>query len=184
MNVPSFSRFRSGTPAPFSSGESVSYSELQKSGLQEHYIRILHKLITKGEVTKAQVDRWLQRAASKDRTEGRRVRDELEATQPAPAVPAASSAASSSAGGTRVARTAARGSGATGTRRGRAEKLLTLVSKGNHKEAVKAARTYDLSPTQVAQTALRPGQSAEAHTVKAPTKVASKLITTGYWATQ
>ena len=177
MNVPSFSRFRSDTPAPFPSGEKVSYSEIQKSGLQEHYIRIIHKLIAQGEVTKAQVDGWLRRAASGDRAEGRKVRDELEATQPAPVA-----AATSTSGGTGAA--TPRGGGATGTRRGRAEKLLTLVSKGNHKEAVKTAKTYDLSPTKVAQTALRPGQSAEAHTVRAPTKVASKLITTGYWATQ
>ena len=107
------------------------------------------------------------------------MRDELEATQPAPVMAAAALTPS----GARAARTTPRGS-ATGTRRGRAEKLLTLVSKGNHKEAVKAAKMYDLSPTQVAETALRPGQSAEAHVVKAPTKVASKLITTGYWATQ
>ena len=163
----------------------MSYNEVQKSGLQEHYIRIIHKLITKGEVNKAQVDRWLKRAASQDRAESRKVRDELEATQPAPVASSAPSSASSAStsGGARTARTAVRGT-FTGAKRGRAEKLLTLVSKGNHKEAVKAARTYDLSPTQVSQAALRPGQSAEAHTVKAPTKVASKLITTGYWATQ
>ena len=183
MNVPSFSRFRSGTPAPFPSGESVSYNEVQKSGLQEHYIRIIHRLVTKGEVDKAQVDRWLKRAASQDRAEGRKVRDELEATQPVPIASAAPSSASSTSTSGSTARTTARGA-FTGAKRGRAEKLLTLVSKGNHKEAVKAARTYDLSPTQVSQAALRPGQSAEAHTVKAPTKVASKLITTGYWATQ
>ncbi len=186
MNVPSFSRFRSGTPAPFPSGESVSYSEVQKSGLQEHYIRIIHKLVTKGEVDKAQVNRWLKRAASEDRAESRKVRDELEATQPAPVVSAAPSSASSTSpsGGARTTRATTRGSTFTGAKRGRAEKLLTLVSKGNHKEAVKAAQTYALSPTQVSQAALRPGQSAEAHTVKAPSKVASKLITTGYWATQ
>ena len=184
MNVPSFSRFRSGTPAPFPSGESVSYNEVQKSGLQEHYIRIIHKLVTKGEVDKAQVNRWLKRAASEDRAESRKVRDELEATQPAPAAPSSASSTSAAFGSARTTRATTRGSTFTGAKRGRAEKLLTLVSKGNHKEAVKAAQTYQLSPTQVSQTALRPGQSAEAHTVKAPTKVASKLITTGYWATQ
>ncbi len=182
MNMPSFSRFRSGTALSYPSGQSVTYSEMEKSGLQEHYIRILHKLISKGEVDKAQVNTWLSRAASKDRAEGRKVRDELEATQPAPAIP---TPAAKAPGTLRSGqnRSGAR-STATGTKRGRAEKLLTLVSKGNHKEAVKAARTYDLSPTQVAEAALRPGQSTEAHVVKAPTKVASKLITTGYWATQ
>ncbi len=163
MNVPSFSRFRSGTPAPFASGEQVTYSELQKSGLQEHYIRIIHKLISKGEVTKKQVNQWLGQAASKDRAVGRKVRDELEATQPAPATPSTPSPFKS--GAAKAAPSA--------KKRNRAEKLLTLVSKGNHKEAVKAAQTYDLAPTQVSQTALRPGQSAEAHVVKAPTKVAS-----------
>ena len=170
MNVPSFSRFRSGTPAPFESGGQVTYSELQKSGLQEHYIRIIHKLITKGEVNKKQVTKWLGQAASKDRAVGRKVRDELEATQPA----ALTTPSPFKSGAAKAAPSKRRG----------AEKLLTLVSKGNHKEALKAAQSYDLSPAPVAETALRPGQSAEAHIVKAPTNVASKLITTGYWATQ
>ena len=149
----------------------MSYSELRKSNLQEHYLRIIYKLITEGEVKKAQVQRWLERAASEDRADVRKVRAELEATQPAPAAtPEISKPKTTSTENTK--------------KRGRSEKLLTLVSKGNHKEALKAAQSYDLSPTQVAQTALRPGQSAEAHTVKAPSKVASKLITTGYWATR
>ena len=183
MTASSFSRFRSGTPAKFASGEQISYSELYKSGLQEHYLRIIYKLVTEDKVSKAQVQRWLERAASKDRAEGRKVRVELEATQPA-SVAAPTSTSSSTALRAGSGRSGNAQSASATKKRGRSEKLLTLVSKGNHKEALKAAKSYDLSPTQVAQAALRPGQSAEAHTVQAPTSVASKLITTGYWATR
>ena len=182
MTAPSFSRFRSGTPAKFASGEQISYSELHKSGLQEHYLRIIYKLVTEDKVSKAQVQRWLERAASKDRTDSRKVRTELEATQPASV--AAPTSTPSKATATGSSRSGSSRSAPATKKRGRSEKLLTLVSKGNHKEALKAAKNYDLSPTQVAQAALRPGQSAEAHTVQAPTSVASKLITTGYWATR
>ena len=169
-NVPSFSRFRSGTPVRFPSGEQMTYSKLKESGLQEHYIRIVYGLITKEEVKKAQVERWLTQAASKDRAVGRQVRVELEARQPKPVIPAQPTSKLTDK--------------VSLTRKRKSEKLLTLVSKGNHKEALKAAHDYNLSPIQIAEAALRPGQSADAHTVQAAPSVASKLITTGYWATQ
>lgn len=51
------------------------------------------------------------------------------------------------------------------TRRGtvKAEKVFALVSRVDHKQALKAAKGYGLSPVPVAPTALRPGQSPDAH---------------------
>jgi hypothetical protein len=168
---PNFSQFRSGTPVVLPSGERVWYRELQGCGLQEFYIRIIHELARRAEVTKQQVNDWRTRAGSQDRRVAQAVRAELEARRPLPAAPV---------------QEAARQVGVKKARQGRtkAEKVFSLVSRGDHKQAVKLAQGYALSPTPVPETALRPGQSAEAHTVRAPESVASKLITSGQWKTE
>lgn len=169
---PNFSQFRSGTPVVLPSGERVLYRDLQGSGLQDFYIRIIHELVRTGEVTKQQVNDWRTRAGSKDRRVAQAVRAELEARRPPPTAPAPVQAPSPRTGVKK-----ARG-GRTET-----EKLFSLVSSGDHKQAVKLAQSYGLTPTLIPETALRPGQSADAHTVRAPESAASKLITSGQWKT-
>ena len=165
MATPNFSQFRSGTPVTLPSGKAVSYSELRGAGLQEFYIRIVHQLALKGEMTRSQVDDWLRRAAAKDRHTARAVRAELEARQPTPiAVPS---------------------TGAEPVRKQKQnERTFTLVSSGDHKQAIRTAERYGLRPAPVPTAALRPGQSPDAHTVRATSGIASKLITTGQWKTQ
>ena len=165
MAAPNFSQFRSGTPVTLTSGETILYGELHKAGLQEFYIRIVHQLALRGVVTRSQVNDWLRRAASKDRHTARAVRAELEALQPTPVA-----APSTPAEPVR--------------KRQQREKTFTLVSSGDHKQALKTAQSYGLRPTPVPTAALRPGQSPDAHTVRAQSGVASKLITTGQWKTQ
>ncbi|CAA9227890.1 MAG: hypothetical protein AVDCRST_MAG93-757 [uncultured Chloroflexia bacterium] len=147
------------------SGEAVSYSELRGAGLQEFYIRIVHQSALRGKVTRSQVDDWLGRAASRDRHTARAVRAELEALQPTPVA-----APSPPAEPVR--------------KRQQREKTFTLVSSGDHKQAIRTAERYGLRPTPVPTAALRPGQSPDAHTVRAQSGVASKLITTGQWKTE
>ncbi len=166
---PNFSQFRAGTPVVLPSGERVFYRDLHGCGLQEFYIRIIHELARRAEVTKQQVNDWRTRAGSQDRRVAQAVRAELEARRPLPATP-----------GEEVARPVSKG----GEKRAKAEKVFSLVSRGDHKQAVKLARSYGLSPTTVPEVALRPGQSAQAHTVRAPESVASKLITSGQWKTE
>lgn len=165
MATPNFSQFRSGTPIILSSGEAVSYSELREGGLQEFYVRIVHQLAFQGEVTRSQVDDWLRRAAAKDRHTARAVRAELEALQSTPV-----------AAQTTLAEPV--------RKRKQLEKTFTLVSRGDHKQALRTAESYGLKPTPVPTAALRPGQSADAHTVRASSGIASKLITTGQWKTE
>ena len=167
-STPSFSQFRSGKPVVLPSGERVFYRELQGCGLQEFYIRIIHELARRAEVTKQQINDWRTRAGSQDRQAAQAVRAELEARRPLPAGPVQEVAQPISKGG---------------QKRAKAEKVFSLVSRGDHKQAVKLARSCGLSPAPVPEAALRPGQSAEAHTVRAPEKVASKLITSGQWKT-
>ena len=162
--TPNFSRFRLGTPVTLPSGKTVTYQELSATGLPDHYIRRLFKGAVQGKVTRQQVDDWLKRAGSSDRRTVQKVKSELEALEPPlPAPP----------------KTAPKGV----RRRKPSEKLITLVSKGNHKQAVKVAESYGLTPVRIAEANLRPGQSAEAHTVQATSLIAGKLITTGSWAT-
>lgn len=168
-STPNFSQFRSGTPVVLPSGERVWYRELQGCGLPEFYIRIIHELARRAEVTKQQVDDWRTRAGSQDRRVAQAVRAELEARRPLPATPTQE-----------VAQPVSKG----GQKRAKAEKVFSLVSRGDHKQAVKLARSYGLSPTAVPEAALRPGQSADAHIVRAPERVASKLITSGQWKTE
>lgn len=137
--------------------------------MPEFYIRIIHELARRAEVTKQQVDDWRTRAGSQDRRVAQAVRAELEARRPLPATPTQE-----------VAQPVSKG----GQKRAKAEKVFSLVSRGDHKQAVKLARGYGLSPTAVPEAALRPGQSADAHTVRAPERVASKLITSGQWKTE
>ena len=159
-----FSRFRSGTPVTLPSGATVTYQELRATGLPDHYSRRLFKAAVQGKVTRAQVDDWLKRAATDDRRALQKVKAELEALEPPPPAPP---------------KTAPKGV----RRRKPSEKLVTLVSKGNHKQAVKVAESYGLTPVRIAPADLRPGQSEEAHTVRAVSFIAGKLITTGNWAT-
>lgn len=175
MTSPNFSQFRSGTPVILPSGERVSYKDLQGSGLQEYYIRIIHELARGAEVTKQQVNDWRTRAGSQDRRVAQAVRAELEARRPLPATPVQE-----------VAERTVVKTGIKKARRGqtKAEKVFSLVSRGDHKQAVKLARGYGLTPVAVSEAALRPGQSADAHTVRAPESVASKLITSGQWKTE
>lgn len=165
MATPNFSQFRSGTPVTLPSGETVSYGELRDAGLQEYYVRIIHELAIRGEVTRHQVDSWLKRAVSKDRHTARMVRAELEALHPTP-TPAPTTSAEPI------------------RKRQQSEKIFTLVSRGDHKQALRVAERYGLRPTPVAPPKLRPGQSPDAHTVRATSGIASKLIITGQWKTE
>lgn len=165
MAPPNFSQFRSGTPVTLPSGEGVSHGELRDAGLQDYYVRIIHELAVRGEVTRSLVDDWLKRATSRDRHTARAVRAELDALRPTPV-----------AAPTTLAEPV--------RKRQQREKTFTLVSRGDHKQALRTAERYGLRPTLVATAALRPGQSADAHTVRAASGIASKLITTGQWKTE
>ncbi len=167
---PNFSQFRSGTPLNLSEGGQVSYAELKKSGLQEHYLRIVHDLAGRDKLTRAQIGSLTARAASSNRREQQAVRAELEALRTPPAKVATPPPPKPNA------RT-----GHSGRRK--TEKVFELVSSGDHKQAVKLAQSYGLHPVQILEQALRPGQSPEAHTVRALGAVASKLITSGWWKT-
>lgn len=162
-----FSQFRSGTPLELLSGGRVSYAELKQSGLQEHYLRIVHDLADRGKLTREQIDALKTRSASRDRREQQAVRTELEALRTPPARAVTPPPPKPNA---RVGRT-------------KAEKVFELVSSGDHKQALKLAQSYGLHPVRVPAQALRPGQSSEAHTVRALEAVASKLITSGWWKT-
>ena len=164
----SFSQFRTGTPLPLAAGGQVSYTELKKSGLPDFYIRIVHELALGGKLTREQVSSIVSRAASPDRRKQQEARNELEALRPAPALVAPPPPA--------------RPSGARPAPK-RAEKGFELVSSGDHKQAVRLAEAYGLRPVQVPERSLRPGQSPDAHTVRALEAVASKLITSGSWKT-
>lgn len=170
-STPNFSQFRSGTPVVLPSGERVWYRDLQGCGLQDFYIRIIHELARGAVVTKEQVNDWRARAGSRDRRVAQAVRAELEARRPLATVPP------QAASERPVVKKARRG-------QAKAEKVFSLVSRGDHKQAVRLAQSYGLIPAPVPEGALRPGQSAEAHTVRAPENVASKLITSGQWKTE
>lgn len=164
MTAPNFSQFRTGTPISLPADERVSYAELKSAGLQDFYIRIVHDLAVQGKLERAQVSDWIRRLSLSERSAGQAVRTELEAHRAA-SVGLISRSASPT------------------TKRAQAERVVLLVSRGDHKQAVKTARGYGLHPLPVPESALRPGQSAEAHTVRAAESVASKLITSGHWKT-
>ena len=166
-NAPTFSQFRSGTPLPLPGGGQVSYAELSESGLADHYLRIIHDLAGHGKLTREQIESLITRSASSDRRTQQAVKAELEALRPQPA------------------RTPTPLPPKPGARSARAktEKTFELVSSGDHKQALKLAQSYGLRPLQIPEKALRPGQSSEAHTVRALEAVASKLITSGWWKT-
>ena len=164
---PNFSQFRSGTPLNPAGGGQVFYAELKKSGLQEHYLRIVHDLVGRGKLSREQLDAVIERAASSDRRKQQAVRAELEALRPPPAKVATPPPPKPNA---RAGRT-------------KTEKVFGLVSSGDHKQAVKLAQSYGLHPVRVPEQELRPGQSPEAHMVRATEAVASKLITSGQWKT-
>ncbi len=167
---PSFSQFRSSTPLNLATGGQVSYAELKQSGLQEHYLRIVHDLASRGKLSREQLDSVIERAASSDRRKQQAVRAELEALRSQPAKVAAPPPPKPTVR-----------SGQNGRRE--AEKMFELLSSGDHKQAVKLAQSYGLHPIRVPEKALRPGQSPEAHTARAVSAIASKLITSGWWKT-
>ena len=164
--APNFSKFRLGEPLRFSSGETLDYASLKKVGLQDHYIRIIYTLVSKGKVAREQVDAWLNQAGSTDRVAAKALRDELESLRSKPLAALKPKVAKKSR-----------------AKVSKREKVFTLHSKGNHKKALKLAHDYNLNPAPVAKTALRPGQSEAALSVQAAEHIASKLITTGYWST-
>lgn len=162
-----FSQFRSGAPLELLSGGRVFYAELKQSGLQEHYLRIVHDLVDRGKLTRKQIDAFIAQAASSDRRKQQAVRAELEALRTPPAKVVAPPPPKPNA---RTGRT-------------KTERVFELVSSGDHKQALKLAQSYGLRPIQIPTSALRPGQSPDAHTVRALEAVASKLITSGQWKT-
>ena len=163
---PNFSQFRSGTPLTLADGGQVAYTDLRQSGLQEHYIRIVHDLAGRGKLTREQIESFITRSASSDRRKQQTVKAELEALRPQPA------------------RTPTPPPPKPGARRStKPEKVFELVSSGDHKQALKLAQSYGLRPNRVPEKSLRPGQSPDAHTVRATEAVASKLITSGWWKT-
>ena len=166
MAQPSFSQFRTGTPQPLAAGGQVSYTELKKSGLQDFYIRIVHDLAGRGKLTREQVSALTAKAASPDRRKQQEARSELEALRPAPALTAAPPPP--------------RPAGARAAPK-RPERVFELVSSGDHKGAVRLAEQYGLRPVRIPERSLRPGQSPDAHTVRATEAIASKLITSGGW---
>ena len=166
LSSPNFSQFRSGTPLTLADGGQVAYTDLRQSGLQEHYVRIVHELAGRGKLTREQIESFVTRSASSDRRKQQAVRSELEALRTPPA------------------RTPTPPPPKPGARRStKPEKVFELVSSGDHKQAVKLAQSYGLRPVQIPASALRPGQSSDAHTVRATSAVASKLITSGGWKT-
>ena len=168
MTPVSFVQFRTGTPVSLPEGKELTYAEFKPTKLQDFYLRIIHELAVQDKLTRGQVDDWLKRLASKDAASGRAVRRELEAKRSA-SVGQASPAAKRSTPATPA------------KRRSRPEKVLLLTSRGDHKRAVIVAREYGLHPLPVPSQNLRPGQSPDAHTVRAVEEIASKLITTGNW---
>ena len=163
---PNFSQFRSGTPLLLLGGGQVAYTELSKSGLADHYLRIVHDLAGHGKLTREQIESLVTRSASSDRRKQQAVKAELEALRPSPT------------------RTSTPPPPKPGARRSaKPEKVFELVSSGDHKQALKLAQSYGLRPIRVPEKSLRPGQSADAHTVRATSAVAGKLITSGWWKT-
>lgn len=166
MATPNFSKFRLGDPLALEEGGHITYEKLESAGLQDYYIRIIYSQISKGKLDKTQLDDWLSRARSGDKVAGRVLRAELENLQPKAPVPVKNKPVKA-ATKKRVSR----------------EKMFTLHSKSNHKQAIKLAEEYHLTPVPLPKSALRPGQSEEAHSVQANSQIASKLITSGNWST-
>lgn len=164
MTRPNFSQFRTGTAITLPADKQVSYSELKQVGLQDFYIRVIHELAVQGKLERPQISDWIRRLSSHDRLAEQAVRAELEAHR------------SASVGLARLDLKQV-------TKRARTERVFLLVSRGDHKQAVKAAQGYGLHPLPVAASSLRPGQSSDAHTVRVAESIASKLITSGHWKT-
>lgn len=162
--TPTFSQFRTGIAIPLPADKQVSYAELKQVGLQDYYIRIIHELASQGKLERPQVDHWLRQLSVHDRFAEQAVRAELEGHR------------SASVGLTRSAPQQA-------PKRTRTEAVYLLMSRGDHKQAVKTAQSYGLHPLPVPLNSLLPGQSPDAHTVRAAESVASKLITSGHWKT-
>jgi hypothetical protein len=163
MSFPSFMQFRRGTPLELSSGMKVSYDALIKLGLQDFYVRILHDLASKDELTDKQLEKWLNALRSSNRDAQRAVKAELDARRVVPELKSEPSVA------------------APRRTRTRTEKVVRLMSRGDHRRAVREALGMKLTPVQVPAHTLKPGQSPEAHTVQAPESLARKLITSGDW---
>lgn len=163
MAFPSFTQFRRGTPLELAGGVRLTYDELTKLGLQDFYIRIIHEGLNRGDVPPSQLQSWLRALRSNDRALKRAVQAEIGALRVVP-----------------VAGVTSAGQGPARTR-SRAERVVTLLSRGDHRQAVRDALAMRLTPVQVPAHTLRPGQAPEAHTVQAPERLAAKLITSGNW---
>ncbi len=138
MTHPSFSQFRIGTAIALPADKQVSYSELKQAGLQDFYIRVIHELAIQGKLERPQISDWIRRLSSHDRLAEQAVRAELERHR------------SASVG-------LARSDSKLVTKRARIERVFLLVSRGDHKQAVKAAQGYGLHPIPVVASSLRPG---------------------------
>lgn len=176
MAQPGFSQFRAGAPLTLEGGGELRYEALKASTLQDHYIRILHTLASEQALNLAEIQSYLKRAASKEPGVAYAVRQEIEARRPHKPELVGVAAASRSAG----TASSARRRTAEANKAARV-KRFKLVSSGNHKEALRLAQGYSLTPQPIPTAMLRPGQSPEAHTLEADERTASKLITTGYW---
>ncbi len=107
-------------------------------GLQDFYIRVIHELAIQGKLERPQISDWIRRLSSHDRLAEQAVRAELERHR------------SASVG-------LARPDSKLVTKRARIERVFLLVSRGDHKQAVKAAQGYGLHPIPVVASSLRPG---------------------------
>lgn len=181
MTTPSFTLFRSGTPISLTEGKQLNYAELKKTGLPDFYLRIIHEQAVQGKLTRAQLEGWIKRLSAKDRSGAGAVEAELEALRAAAVGVGSPSADLPSTGRPSTSRSGT--STPAPNKRARPERVISLVSRGDHKRALTTARDYGLHPMPVPQPALKPGQSPDAHTVQAVEGVASKLIVTGNWKT-
>ena len=176
MTTPNYSNFRAGTSVALPDGKPLTYAELKQTELQDYYLRVIHEQAAQGKLTRPQLDSWLKRLSSKDRSGAPAVRAELELLRSAALGSVSPSASTSSPSRTSLSKP-------TATKRARTEQVVSLVSRGDHKRALSTAQGYGLLPTPVPEQTLKPGQSPDAHTVRAVESVASKLIVTGDWKT-
>lgn len=173
MARPSYFAFRDGEPLELDGGGTLTHSELADAGLAEHYLRIAHALATGGQLDRATVDDWLERL--RDPKGAARLKTELRGRAPTPLAPRGTASASE---------TGATGSGKGSAKRGRGRgRSYTLISRADHKRAAKIAREEELTPVPASSTAKAGAAADDAWVVTAPKKLASRLISSGFWTT-
>lgn len=185
----SFRAFRDGQPLLLSDGASVTYERLRSAGLADYYARIVFEQARRGKLTGEQLDEWLE--AAKDPKQLVKLKNRMRSLAPARIggnmnTLGAEDGAKGAKGGKGGKGGARAGTGGGRRGRGRAgarEKRFTLVSRGDHGRAVTLAQAEELAPEPLAPGDAHEGVSPEALKVEAPEKVASRLITTGYWMT-